>query len=102
MATASRKKAGAPRGKRYVRITAPAKLVAAWPDGRDWPTVAPMSVSMPGSSSKGRGRPVAALIPSEMRSADQTHAAVNPSPKNGFRLARRLTGTASATHTRPA
>ena len=101
MATASTKNERRPRGQRYVRITAPAKLVAAWPEGMDWPTVAPMSVST-GNSSKGRGRPVAVLIPRAMRSADQTHAAVSPSPKNGFRFASRLTGTARATQTRPA
>ena len=58
-AAASREKSGAARGMRYVRTTAPAKLVAAWPEGMDWPTVAPISVSTPGMVSNGRGRPIA-------------------------------------------
>jgi hypothetical protein len=84
-----------------VSATAPAKLVAAWPDGMDWPTVAPMRGSACGIVSKGRGRPVAALSPSAIRSADQTHAAVKAVAKMAFRLARRATSGAKAIQTSP-
>jgi len=69
-------------------MTAPAKLVAAWPEGMDWPTVALRSGSACGMVSKGRARSVAALSPSAIRSADQTHVAVKAVAKRAFRFAR--------------
>jgi hypothetical protein len=99
---ASRKKIGAPRGRRNARITAPAKLVAACPDGIDCPTVALISGSGCGIVSKGRGRPVAAFSASVKRSAVQTQAAVRTTKNATWRLARRATGAASAIQIRPA
>jgi hypothetical protein len=102
IAVARRKANGAARGSRYVTITAPAKLVAACPEGMDWPIVAPTSVSTLGIDSNGLGRPLAALIPRAIRSADQTQAAVNASPKKGSRFPRMLTTGARRIQTRPA
>jgi hypothetical protein len=102
MATANRKTYGAERGKRYVSTTAPAKLVAAWPDGIDWPIVAPpRSGSALGIVSNGRGLFAAALRPSEIRSADHTQAAVNATEKRMLRCVRYASSAASAIQTSP-
>jgi len=54
----------------------------------DWPTVAFRRGSACGMVSKGRARSVAALSPSAIRSADQTHVAVKAVEKSAFRFAR--------------
>jgi hypothetical protein len=102
MASASSPNAGASRGANALRITAPAALVAACPDGKEALTV-PVR-SGPGSAivSKGRGRSKVALSASDKRSAPQTQAAVKAGSQSGERFMASATPNESTIQTSPA
>ena len=83
-------------------MTAPAALVAAWPDGKELPTVAPRSGSASSMRSKGRVRAKIAFSPTATRSAAHTVPAVSAVVAAIGRRAQTASSGASATQTRPA
>ena len=83
-------------------MTAPAALVAAWPDGSEVPTVAPRRGSASSIRSNGRALAKIALSPMATRSAAHTVPAVSAVVAATGRRAHTASAGASATQTRPA
>jgi hypothetical protein len=82
-------------------MTAPAKLVAAWPDGNEELTSVRRRGSASGKARYGRGRSTMSLPTSERRSALQTAAAVKAAQTSGSRPLRRARSGARAIQRMP-